>query len=148
MAAHVADQLQDAVIAALTGLTTTGARVFDEFDLPLARTDLPALNIRPVSDKVEAASLPAPRLLVCRLELEVTALVRSNASTRATLNQIRKEVAIALAMPCPAVPMAKTIALSAVDYVLDGSGERPIGQAAMTYELTYYVAENTPDVAL
>ena len=45
-------------------------------------------------------------------------------------------------------PVAKTITLVATDIEMQGTSSRPVGQAAMTYEVVYAAAENSPDVGL
>jgi hypothetical protein len=148
MANHLRRQIRDAIKTALTGLTTTGANVFTDRVYPTARGKLPCLLVHQDNELSASATLPAPRLLNRVLRVMVTAVVEAASGVDDSLDQICKEVEIALAMPCAALAgMAKVITLVATDFAFDGSAQQPVGQAAMTFEVQYMVAENAPDVA-
>ena len=149
MANHVRRQIREAVVSALTGLTTTGSRVFASRVYPLEAADLPGLQVFTVSESsvVESISNPSPldRTLVLRVEV----VARATADLDDALDGICKEVEIALAMPCAALAgLAKTIALGNTDIEFDGGGDQPTGRAVMDYVISYNVMENAPDVAI
>lgn len=147
MANHLRRQIREAVATAVTGLTTTGARVFQSRVYPLQDTELPALLIYTEGETSVRRTLAAPGLLERTARVVVRAVAKATADLDDTLDQICKEVEIALAMPNATVSVVKTITLVATDIELDGSAEKPTGQAAMTYEVIYFTAENAPDVA-
>lgn len=149
MANHLRRQIREAIATAVTGLATTGARVFQSRIYPLATTDLPGLRVTTHEENVDASqSLPAPRIIQRRLEVRITALARATADLDDTLDGICKEVEIALAMPCAALAgLAKVITLASTSIDWSGDAEQPVGSAAMTYEVIYMNAENAPDVA-
>ena len=148
MAHHLRRQIREAVASAVTGLTTTGSRVFQSRLYPLAETDLPCLLLRTQSESSESVSLPAPRLLQRTLRLHVTAVARAVDDLDDTLDLICQEVEAALAMPCAALGgVAKLITLSGTEIDLRGESEQPIGQADMAFDVVYMAAENAPDVA-
>lgn len=149
MAFHLRRQIRDAVATALTGLGTTGARVFTSRVYELAATDLPALSIETLSETVEVSDLTFPRLLRRTVRLQVSVHARATADTDDVLDQASKEVEAALAMPCAALAgIAKFITLLTTDIRFDGSGEQPRGQADLVFEVQYFANENAPDVAL
>jgi hypothetical protein len=148
MANHLRRQIREAVGTAVTGLATTGARVFQSRVYPLPVTDLPGLTIATDSESSIGATLGAPRLIDRVLRLRVIAWARATADLDDTLDQICKEVEIALAMPCAALAgIAKTITLISTEIELEGTADKPVGQAALTYEINYIAAENAPDTA-
>lgn len=149
MANHLRRQIREAIATAVTGLATTGARVFQSRVYPLERAgDLPGLLVFSLTETSEGSSLGAPRLMTRVLRVQVVAVAEATADLDDTLDQICKEVEIALAMPCAALAgIAKSITLSATDIELQGTSVRPVGQAAMTYEVVYIAAEDAPDVA-
>lgn len=149
MANHLRRQIREAVATAITGLATTGARVFPSRVYPLeTEGDLPGLLVFTLAEASSRSTLPAPGLMQRTVRLQVVAVAEATADLDAALDQICKEVEIALAMPCAALAgIAKTITLTSTDVELRGTSSRPVGQAAMTYEVVYMAAENAPDVA-
>jgi len=149
MANHLRRQIRDAVATAITGLATTGARVFPSRVYPLeTEGDLPGLLVFTLAESSSRSTLPAPGLMQRTVRLQVVAVAEATADLDDALDQICKEVEIALAMPCAALAgIAKTITLTSTDVELKGTSSRPVGQAAMTYEVVYLAAENAPDVA-
>lgn len=154
MANHLRRQIRDAIAVAVTGLASTGARVYQARTRPLPAGEANALTVASAtsrSETIEAGSLGAPRVLERRLPVTVTAYAREATSQTVedTLDAIAAEVEVALAMPCAALAgLAKSITLLEVDLELDDSGDTPAGALAMTFEVFYMHAENAPDVAL
>jgi hypothetical protein len=148
MANHLRRQIREAVATAVTGLTTTGSRVYQSRVYPLRPDNLPALRVMTQSESVAGATMPAPRLLERRLRVEVEAVAQAAADLDDTLDGICKEVEIALAMPLGALGgLVKTITLQSIDITLLNEADQPVGVAAMAYEAVYMAAENAPDVA-
>ena len=149
MANHLRRQIREAVATAVSGLATTGARVFQARVYPMERAgDLPGLLVFSLAETSEGTTLGAPRLMTRVLRLQVVAVAEAVADLEDQLDQICKEVEVALAMPVPALAgIAKTITLVSTDIELQGTSSRPVGQAAMTYEVVYIAAEDAPDVA-
>lgn len=149
MANHLRRQIREAIVTALTGLTTTGARVFASRVYPLEAADLPGLLITTLSELSGPIDMGEPRTLERSVTLEVAAIAKSTADLDDVLDQICKEVEVALAMPVTALAgIAKSITLTATDIEVMGSGEQPFGRARLSYTVDYYAAENAPDVAL
>lgn len=149
MANHLRRQIREAIATAVTGLATTAARVFQSRVYPLERgTDLPGLLVYSLTETSEGGSLGAPRLMTRVLRVQVVAIAEALADLDDQLDQICKEVEVALAMPVAALAgIAKSITLVSTDIELKGTSVRPVGQAAMTYEVVYIAAEDAPDVA-
>lgn len=144
---HVRTQLRNAVVALLTGLPTTGANVFVAPVDPTTTDQLPALLVFTSSETSQPVELGEPRICERPLRLEVRALARQTDDLQDTLDQICLEVERALAMP-NSLDAAKRTTLLATAIRMDGDFSKPVGQAALVYEVSYYVAENAPDVAL
>lgn len=149
MANHLRRQIREAIATAVTGLATTGSRVFQSRVYPLEDGDLPALRVTTLGETVDSLSLGAPRIQERRLRVTVEIVARAVADVDDTLDQSAKEVEVALAMPCAALAgIAKSITLLSADIELDGTSQRPTGHAAMAFDVLYMTAENAPDVAL
>lgn len=148
MANHLRRQIREAIATAVTGLATTAARVYQSRVYPLQNAELPGLLVYTESEVSERRTAPAPGLMERRVRVVVRGVTKAVADLDDTLDQICKEVEVALAMPCAALAgIAKSITLLATELELAGEGEKPTGQAALTYEVVYLAAENAPDVA-
>ena len=147
MANHVRRQIREAVGTAVTGLTTTGSRVFQSRVYPLETTDLPGLLINTQSEQSEPISIHGPRMLQRTVQLNVVAVARAVADLDDTLDGICKEVEIALASAGSLGGLAKSVTLASTELEMSGEVEKPTGRAQMTFEVEYFVLENAPDVA-
>lgn len=156
MALHMRDQIMDAIITALTGLTTTASRVYgdrDELTEPLENNELPGLTVNQVSESTEAATLAAPRRLTHALDVDIVALVKrtTNTLTRKQLNLIDQEIQSALGANAAALSLgvgAKYISKVQSDFEIVGDADKPIGRARFRYQVLYLTDENAPDVAV
>jgi hypothetical protein len=79
MADHVRTQLRDAVVAALTGLTTTGTRVFRNRPDPQAPGNLPCLHVYTDGDATTPESLDTPDIQRRETSIRVEALAKASA---------------------------------------------------------------------
>jgi hypothetical protein len=148
LAAHVRSQIRAAVAGALVGLATTGARVFESRVYPLETADLPGLTVQTDGEQVLGISIDAPRTLQRTLQLVVAGFAQVTVDLDADLDQIAKEVEVAMAMPMAAVAgLAKDIRLVAVQIEMAGTAQKPTGRIALIYEVDYFTLENAPDVA-
>jgi len=151
MAAHTRQQVREAIGTALTGLTTTGSRVFQSRAYPLETTDLPGLLIHTRSESSSASTIHGPSVIDRTLRIEVVAVAQATADLDDTLDTICKEVEIALANPVSgllAISVGMTVALTGTEIELSVEAEQPLGKATLSYEVEYFTAENAPDVAL
>jgi len=118
MADHRAEQIVADVITTLTGLTTTGDRVYRGRSYPLQSANLPGLCVfqgpdRPQTDTSAYSHIDSD------LTVYVDIYVKSSASQVDTLlNQIRKEIVIALSA-------SYTQGLSFVIDTIEGDAEEP-----------------------
>lgn len=149
MANHLRRQIREAVATAVTGLTTTGARVFQSRVYPLQDAELPALLVYSRSERSEPITIHPSRVIQRELQLEIVAVAKATADLDDTLDGICKEVEVALAMPLAGIAsLARTIALLGTEIDMQGTSEKPTGRATLTYQIDYFNQENAPDVAL
>lgn len=150
MANHVREQIVTAVISAVTGLATTGANVFRDRDTdenPLHPGELPGLVLTDDGEPAEIVSLGIGRLLQRTMRISFVAHVKATSGYSAQLNQILKELEVALAG-------ASLGGAKYANYVEAGQREMSEGgdknavRQAFTYEFFYITAHNAPDVAL
>jgi hypothetical protein len=148
MANHVRRQIREAVASAVTGLTTTGARVFQSRVYPLEDSDLPALLVVAEVENADAATIHAPRVLERSVMVDVVGIAKAVADLDDTLDLIAKEVETALATTSALNGLAKTLGAPQTDITLAGSADKPTGRIRLRYAVTYYTHDNAPDVAL
>lgn len=132
----------------MTGLTTTGARVFQSRVYPLQASDLPGLRIYTRRETSEPITVHPNRQIERSVLVEVEGVATANADLDDTLDQITKEVETALAFPVSGLAsLVHGIALRETEFEMEQAGERPTGRVTMTYQVDYSNVESTPDVA-
>jgi hypothetical protein len=148
MAVHRRQAAREAIGTALTGLTTTGSRVFQSRVYPLETTDLPGLLIFTGPESLAPSTIHGPMVLERTLTVRVVGVARQTADLDDKLDLIVKEVEIAVAGMSIA-GIATEIALTSIEEPeLTGTSDQPTGQVTMSFEVSYFTAENAPDVAL
>lgn len=148
MADHLRDQILLNLKTVLTGLTTTGSRVYADRTDALASDEVPGLTIVQGSETCEYQTLTAPRLVRAFFEVEVNACdarTAAQADARKRANTIAKEVQVAIAGSLSLSGVCKFINLQQTDFDLDTEGDKPSAVARMRYGITYYFYENAPD---
>jgi hypothetical protein len=146
MGNHVRQQIRDAAATALTGLTTTGTRVFPSRVYQMQDAELPGLRIFTNAESVIIASMGLSRLNERTLELVVEACVKQNGTFDDVIDTSIKEVEAALAAN-QGIGGAKYVQLKHIEVELAGEGEASVGVGRMTFEVCYYTALGAPDVA-
>jgi hypothetical protein len=143
---HARETLRDAVVTAVTGLSTTGARVFADRPQarPLLTSELPALMVTTGVEVVEVASIHTAPMLNRELEIQVIACARSASGLDDTMDDIALEVETVLGGGSLASGKAD-IALVAIEApVFDASGDMPVAQQTMRFRVSYATAANAP----
>lgn len=150
MANHVRQQIREAMAAELTGLATTGSRVFQSRVYPLSDNELPCLLISNGNNGgVEYASVGYPRLVKRTTVVEVKAVAKLTVNLDDLLDTMCNEVEKAVFANLTLGGLAKDIRLSAEPTTeMVGDGEKPVGVCTIQIEVDYYVNETAPDVAL
>jgi hypothetical protein len=144
---HVRQDLRAAVVAAVTGLAQTQARVHTARVYPLRELDMPALVVNTTSDSAETEGgidvLYVPRVVT----VEVQAYARG-ANLANTLDTICEQVEVALGAALTVQGKAVQLIYQATEIEFDGEAEQPIGRAAMTFNATLYTASSAPGTLL
>lgn len=146
--AHLRTQIRTALAARLTGLATTGARVYTTQLYPLAQSSLPGLLIVTDAEDVEAMSIGAPPLLARQLNVRVVALVAAVSGHEATLDQIAAEVEIALAADRTLGALTKGAQLTGLRPSFDIEADLPVGRMELYYRFDYRAFEGAPQTPL
>ena len=140
--AHARTQIRNAVVAALTGLSTTGARVHASRMRP---TDaLPALLITTDAEVIEQG---AQRRQMRTMDIVVRGLAKGGDGVDDTLDQIALEVETAMQSSAIAA-LAAPCVLSRVDIEFDDALEKPVGMVVIAYRAVYFTQAGAPAVTV
>lgn len=143
MANHVRQQLREAVATVVTGLTTTGANVFQSRFYPLQVSELPCLIVTTDGDNVENMTVHNPVQQQRATRVRIDGYARGITSVDDTLDTISKEVEIAIANASSSVVKGLMYVGCQVD--IEVIGDQPVGKVSMIFEKDLYTVSNAPD---
>lgn len=143
---HPRTTLRQAAVAALTGLATTGARVYVDREYALQPAELPCLHIA-VSETTQAAGLPAA--YARQLTLRVRALAKATSGLSTTLDQIALEVETALlaGLSIGSSPLWPD-GFSATEPELSTLTDQTVGEQVLTFGYLVHVNAAAPGTPL
>lgn len=143
---HVRTQIRDAAVTALTGLATTGIRVYASRLQPLPDAMLPGLVV--TTNDEEIAGQDVHGVIQERtLRLVVRCAAKASATLDDTLDAMIADVETALDDQTFG-GLAKSVDLKSIAVDMDDLLEKPVGAAELTYTVTYYTAAGSPGTAL
>lgn len=144
---HVRKQIREAVVSAVTGLTTTGSNVFEARIFNFNPSNLPALIVSTPSETSFPNSFPTPRPIERDLEVLIVGYARENSNLEDKLDLIAKEVETALASDLTLGGLCKDLSLSSTKSELTGEGQKPLGIIQLVFNCRYMTKENAPQTA-
>lgn len=148
MSTHRRKQIRDAVVARLTGLTTTGARVYGGRTLPLDDNFSPTLFVYARSERSRFESMgTAGRTMARQVKMAVHGYVSLAATDpEDTLDLISLEVERAMMTDETFGALRVTsIELSETDISADiNDARRRLGEIRLTYDIEYATAADDP----
>lgn len=148
MADHIRQQIRERVATTLTGLTTTGSRVYQSRVYPMAETNMPGILIYSTSEDSEIDVMGSTGTLNRLLNLTVEGYVKSTTEFDDKIDDICKEIETAMAGDQTVNGLAKNSFLAGTEINYSGEGEQPIGVVTLNYVVQYRTATNAPDVAV
>lgn len=147
MADHLRQQIRDAAVTALTGLTTTGSNVFATRFYPQETSNLPCLLVYTLSEESAPESTGATGTMARSLLLAIDGVARAVASLDETLDDIAKEVEVALMADVTLGGLAKDAFIEATEIEVDAIGDKPVGVIKMEFNVMYLAVKNAPDTS-
>lgn len=146
MVDHVRTQIREAVVAEVSGLTTTGTNVYDSRVWTFEDEDLPALSVLTpldeLDDESEGQGLSQTRL--CTVSIE--ARVKATADYAAVLDNIDKEITEALAdategaAPTTLKTLTDIFEWRGWEMTITSDQDKPILLGVSTFVATYKVS--------
>jgi len=141
---HARKQIRDAVVATLTGLTTTGQNVFAGRVYPLQSSEYPCLLVTTSGENVNITTQDG--IMERLLTLSIEARVKATTSIEDMIDTISSEVETALLGTFPAnVQVSEMVS---VQFGISGEGDQPFAFATMAFQFTYYTKEGLPEVII
>ena len=148
MANHVRQQIREYFGTTLTGLTTTGANVYESRVYTLQEDTLPSLVIYTKSETSEPIVIGTDRVMSRELSVVVEAYCKATSDFDDTIDTISKEVEEAIMADRTLGGLAKDTYVESTEIEYTGEGEQPVGYVTLTFLTNYYVQETNPDVAV
>lgn len=145
---HVRQQLRERAATTLTGLSTTGSKVYQSRVYPLGAANLPGLLIYTKSEDSEAVTMSGARTLLRNLSLVIEGYVKAVSNYDDTVDTIAKEVETAMGNDVTLNGLAKNSYLESTEIQYDGEGEKPVAVVSLTYSVEYMTKENAPQTAV
>ena len=146
MANHIRQQLREAVATAVTGLTTTGSRVFQSRAYPLQISDVPCLVVTTDGDSIEQETVHHPYMQARQVQLRIEGYAIGTTNLDDTLDWICKEVEIAV--DNATLSMVDDIGFAGTQLDTSVVGQQPVGKLTLIYRITVRTMSNSPDVAI
>lgn len=139
-------ELRDAVLALLTGLTTTGTRVFDQE--PYALHLLPCLVVTTSASAVSAVTVDSPQTFQVDSEIRIESVAQASTGLQTLQDTITAEIMVALANGVTLQGVERPLTLTAVDPVeINATGELPTSRRTVTFICgPLFVQADTPSV--
>jgi hypothetical protein len=146
--AHVRQQIRERIATEVTGLSTTGSKVFQSRVYPLQASNLSGLLIYTTAESSEPIDMGGTSRLMNRtLSVIIEAYVKAVSNYDDTVDTICSEVEVALG-GSTVNGLVKDIYLESTEINYQGEGDQPLAIATMTWNVLYETAANAPDTAL
>lgn len=145
---HVRKQIRDYFETTLTGLTTTGTKVYASRVYSLSEDKLPALVIYTKSESSEEVSFVGKRVQNRELTVAVEGYVRRNATFDDLIDTISKEVEVALLSDPTLGGLAINTQLQSSEIDFSGESEQPVGTIVLTFAVQYRTETGQPETAI
>jgi hypothetical protein len=145
---HVRQQIREHVGTILTGLTSTGDRVYQSRVWPLNADTMPALLVYTTTETSETDTMGPTLTLNRELVLIVEAYVRNITVYDDLIDTICSEIEVAMAADRTLGGLAKFSFLSGTDISYNGEGEQPVSIVTLEFAIQYRTAVNAPDIGV
>lgn len=144
MADHLHKQIRAALVTKLTGLTTTGARVYANRLQPMQDANLPGLRIFADEERAELLTATDDYILRRELTVFVEACSKKVSGLDDELDLISKEVEIALAAGITVAGRDLEVFYTGMSFD-DEQLDKPVGVKRMSFTVSFQAAAGTPD---
>ena len=134
-------RVRDAVVTAVTGLTTTGSRVYQSRVYPMQAATLPGIVVYTESETVQYLTMGLPRTQMRVATFAVEIYVRGVDGYDEQIDQIAAEVEGALYANVELGGLVKDTQVTGITFAYAGDGDKPVGVGSMSVDVTYTTTE-------
>ncbi len=145
MADHLHKQIRSAVVTKLTGLTTSGSRVYANRLQPLPDAMSPTLLVTLDEETATQATFHTNPIYERDLRLSVSAIYKATSALDDTLDLMSKEVETALAAGITVGSRTLDVFYAGMSFDNEQS-DKPVGIKRMSFSIQFTAAANAPDV--
>ena len=145
--AHLRQSIRERIATDVTGLSTTGSNVFQSRVYPVEDGSLPCLLVYTTSEESEVTEIASPSPMTRFLNVIVQGVVGATTPDD-TLDDISKEVEVALAGDVTINSLANNSFLSSTTIEFNAEGAKPIGTVMLNYIVEYRNLDNNPESAI
>lgn len=144
---HLRQLIRSNIVTTVTGLATTGSRVYQTRIYPLEQSKLPGLCVYTRSETTEYTTISPPRRQERTLDVVIEIYASATTNLDNTLDTVSAQIEEALAADLTRGGYAKDTKVIAFEADFDGSGEQPVGVGRLTVQVTYSNRENEVESA-
>ena len=145
--AHLRQSIRERIATDVTGLSTTGSNVFQSRFYPVEDASLPCLLVYTTSEESEVTEIASPRPMTRLLNVIIQGVVGATTPDD-TLDDISKEIEVAMAGDVTINDLADNSFLSSTDIEFNADGAKPIGTVMLNYVVEYRNVDNDPESAI
>lgn len=145
MADHAHKQIRSGLVTKLTGLTTSGSRVYANRVHPMAAANLPGLRIYLASEDADPLTIHTPHAQDRRLAAVVECCAKASATLDDTLDLMGKEVEIALSAGISVTGQTLYPVYQGMEMDLEAADQQ-VGVKRLRFGITFETNNNAPDV--
>lgn len=143
--AHVKHQIRDAVLSAVTGLSTTKRNAFASRVHPVTEKELPCVLVFTREETSTPITMGPNRRIARELEVLVEGYVKNADGYDEKLDKISKEVEAAIYNTPSLQSLIRDIFLSSTEIKLTGEGDKAVAAISMNFTAKYHTRENDPE---
>ncbi len=141
---HARQAIRGAVATAVTGLATTGSRVFQS--RMRAQESLPCLLVTTNDEAVERIGIDSEQER--DIEIQITGLAQSASGLDDTVDTIAEEVETAIGANPTFSGRVKRMHLTGINVDFDDSLQQPVAAITLRYRATYFTNAGAPGTTL
>ena len=141
---HAHTLIRNAAVTRLTGLTTSGARVYANRQYPLADANLPGLRVFLNDENVSTDTIHAPAVQSRTVQLVVECCAKDGATLDVTCDTMQNEVEKALAAGITVSGKVITPNLVGSRYDFEAAST-PVGVKRLSFTVEFFTLANAPD---
>lgn len=146
--AHVRQQIRDNIVTTLTGLATTGSKVYRSRVYPVADNKLPGILIFTDTEEVETATITYPRTQNRILTVRVEVYVKGVSNFDNQVDTISEEIEVALSTDVTRGGLAKDTTVESFEVEFSGDGDQPVAIGRYSIRVEYATLENAAGTAV